>query len=59
MAEVKSLDDSSIALTIRAWVKNADYWSVYFAGIQLIKESFDRAGVTIPFPQMDVHVTQS
>ena len=59
MAEVKSLDDSSVALTVRAWAKNADYWSVYFAGIQSIKESFDRAGVAIPFPQMDVHVTQS
>ena len=59
MAEVKSLDDSSVALTVRAWAKNADYWSVYFAGIQSIKESFDRAGVSIPFPQMDVHVTQS
>ena len=59
MAEVKSLDDSSVALTVRAWANNADYWSVYFAGIQSIKESFDRAGVTIPFPQMDVHVTQA
>jgi len=59
MAEVKSLDDSSVALTVRAWAKNSDYWSVYFAGLQSIKESFDRAGVSIPFPQMDVHVTQS
>ena len=59
MAEVKSLDDSAVALTVRAWAKNSDYWSVYFAGIQSIKESFDRAGVSIPFPQMDVHVTQS
>ena len=59
MAEVKSLDDSSVALTVRAWAKNADYWSVYFAGIQQIKESFESAGVKIPFPQMDVHVTQA
>ena len=56
MAEVKSLDDSAIALTVRAWSKNADYWKVYFAGIQGVKEAFDRAGVPIPFPQLDVHV---
>ena len=59
MAEVSALNESAVALTVRAWAKNADYWSVYFAGTQSIKESFDRAGVSIPFPQMDVHVTQS
>ena len=58
MAEVKSLDDSSIALTVRVWAKTSDYWLVYFAGVQSIKESFDRAGVAIPFPQMDVRVKQ-
>ena len=59
MAEVKSLDDSSVALTVRVWAKNSDYWSVYFAGVQSIKESFDRAKVVIPFPQMDVRVSQT
>ena len=59
MAEVKSLDDSAVALTVRAWSKTADYWSVYFAGIQGVKEAFDRAGVAIPFPQLDVHVFKS
>ena len=56
MAEVKSLDDSAVTLTVRAWSRTADYWSVYFAGTQGVKEAFDRAGVAIPFPQLDVHV---
>lgn len=59
MAEVKSLDDSAIALTLRAWSKTPDYWNVYFAGIQSVKESFDRAGVAIPFPQIDVHMVKT
>ena len=59
MAEVKSLDDSAVALTVRAWTKTSDYWGVYFAGNQGIKEAFDRAGVAIPFPQLDVHVVKS
>jgi len=56
LAEVKSLDDSAVSLTIRAWVKNADYWTAYFDGLQLLKEAFDRAGIAIPFPQLDVHL---
>lgn len=56
MAEVLRLDDSAVTLTVRAWVKTADYWSVFFAGNRLVKEAFDKAGVGIPFPQLDVHV---
>lgn len=59
MCEITSLGDSAVALTVRGWSKNADYWSVYFAGIQSVKESFDRAGVAIPFPQVDVHMVKS
>ena len=56
MAEVKELSDSAITLTVRCWAKTPEYWTVYFAGIQAVKEAFDRAGVDIPFPQMDVHL---
>ena len=59
MAEVTTLGDSAIVLTVRAWVKNADYWAVFFAGNQGIKEAFDRAGVAIPFPQIDVHMVKA
>lgn len=58
IAEVKSLDDSAVTLTVRGWAKNSDYWSVFFAGNRLIKESFDKAGVTIPYPQLDVHMIE-
>ena len=56
MAEVRSLNDSSVALTIRAWVKTSDYWNVFFAGNRLVKEAFNKAGVEIPFPRLDVRV---
>lgn len=59
LAEVKSLDDSAVTLTVRGWTKNADYWNVFFAGNQIVKEALDRAGVGIPFPQLEVHMVQS
>ena len=59
MAEVKSLDDSAVSLTVRVWSKTADYWNVYFAGVQGVKEAFDKAGVAIPFPQIDVHMVKA
>lgn len=56
MVEVKSFDNSAITLAIRGWVANADYWRVYYAAEQALKEAFDRAGIVIPFPQMDVRL---
>ena len=53
--EVKSLDDSAVTLTVRPWVAKENYWPVYFAAHQKIKEAFDRGGIEIPFPQLDVH----
>ena len=58
LAEVKSLDDSAVTLTVRGWTKNADYWNVFFAGNQIVKEALDRAGVGIPFPQLEVHMVK-
>ena len=58
MVEVKSLDDSAVTLTVRAWAKTADFWSVYFAGIQSVKEAFEKAGVEIPFRQVDINIRQ-
>lgn len=56
MAEVKALSDSAVALTIRAWTANADYWTVFFAANQAVKEAFAAKRIQIPFPQLDVHV---
>lgn len=58
MAEVTSLADSSVLMTVRVWSKVSDYWDVFFACNQLVKEAFDRAGVAIPFPQLDVHLVK-
>ena len=56
MAEVKSLDDSAVTLTVRCWTKTPDFWKVYFAGVQSVKEAFDKVGVEIPFRQMDLYI---
>ena len=56
MTEVSSLGDSAVVLTVRAWCKNADYWTVYFAVTRKVKEAFAEKGVQIPFQQLDVHL---
>ena len=58
MAEIASFDDDAVVLTCRAWVRNADYWPTFFAGNQRLKEAFDKNGVQIPLPQLDVRVTK-
>ncbi len=45
-------------LVVRPWVNTADYWDVYFHLTEQIKKRFDREGISIPFPQRDVHVYQ-
>ena len=51
-----NLNDSSIDFTVRAWVKTADYWAVYFDLTENAKEAFDKENINIPYPQMDVHM---
>lgn len=55
---VESLGDSSVNFTVRVWVNNANYWPVYFALTEKIKKAFDENGISIPFPQRDVHLYQ-
>lgn len=55
---VKNLGDSSVDLAVRFWLKTADYWPAFFYMQEHVKKAFDREGVNIPFPQMDVHVKQ-
>jgi small conductance mechanosensitive channel len=56
---VSELGDSSVNFAVRPWVKTEDYWTVYFYMQEEIKKAFDKEGVGIPFPQMDVHVKQN
>lgn len=53
------LGASSVDWKIRIWCRTADFWSVKEAATRAVKMALDRAGITIPFPQMDVHVDGS
>ena len=52
---VDSLGDSSVNLIVRGWVKQEDYWPTIWRMTEKVKYALDDAGITIPFPQMDVH----
>jgi len=56
MIAVAELADSSVNFAVRPWVRTADYWTVKFELTEAIKKRFDREGISIPFPQRDVHV---
>jgi small conductance mechanosensitive channel len=53
---VSELADSSVNFVVRPWVKAADYWDTYFDVTEKIKVSLDKSGVSIPFPQRDLHI---
>lgn len=56
LVNVASLGDSSVNFNVRPWVKSADYWAVLWDTTEKVKLEFDRQGISIPFPQMDVHL---
>jgi small conductance mechanosensitive channel len=53
---VVEMADSSVNFVVRPWCTGADYWGVYFDTTEAIKKKFDEAGISIPFPQRDVHL---
>jgi small conductance mechanosensitive channel len=53
---VKEHAESSINMLVRVWVKPENYWGVYFHMYEQVKLTFDREGISIPFPQRDVHM---
>ena len=55
---VAELADSSVNFAVRPWVKTADYWAVLYDITEKVKLTFDREGISIPFPQQDVHMHQ-
>lgn len=53
---VSELADSSVDFVVRVWVKSQDYWGVNFDTIEKVKLTFDEQGISIPYPQMDLHM---
>ena len=51
--------DSSVNITVRAWVKGEDYWGVFFDMNEKFYKNVDKNGLSIPFPQMDVHLDKA
>ncbi len=56
---VSELADSSVNFVVRPWVNSADYWAVYWDLTETVKLTFDKEGISIPFPQRDVHMHQA
>lgn len=56
---VSELGDSAVIFTVRVWVNSVDYWVVFFDMQENVKKTFDKNGVSIPFPQRDVHLHQA
>ncbi|GMG82311.1 hypothetical protein LNKW23_15240 [Paralimibaculum aggregatum] len=56
---VHELADSSVNFICRPWVKGGDYWTVYWDLMRQVKQNFDAAGISIPYPQQDVHMHQA
>ena len=56
MIKLHTLGDSSVNFIVRPWVKTEDYWNVYWDITREVKLRFDREGISIPFPQRDVHL---
>ena len=56
---LSELAESSVNFVVRPWVDAADYWGVMWDTTEAVKLKFDEAGISIPYPQMDVHVEKS
>jgi small conductance mechanosensitive channel len=59
LVAVAELADSSVNFNVRPWCKTSDYWNVYFDMHEKVKLTFDAEGVSIPYPQMDVHTDKA
>lgn len=55
VVQVHELGDSSVNFVVRPWTKTEDYWQVYWDVTAAVKRRFDEEGISIPFPQRDVH----
>ena len=59
VVKLHNLGDSSVDFIVRPWVNTADYWDVYWDITRAVKLRFDAEGVSIPFPQRDIHLYQA
>ncbi len=55
---VSELADSSVNFVVRPWVKSGDYWPVLFETLETVKIRFDAEGISIPYPQQDLHIVK-
>ncbi|GGB46360.1 mechanosensitive ion channel family protein [Shewanella inventionis] len=58
IVKLHTLGESSVDFVVRPWVKPDDYWEVYWDITRAVKMRFDAEGISIPFPQRDVHIYQ-
>lgn len=58
MVVLTNLGDSALDLSVRAWTTNTEYWNYFWENLEKIKEELDKAGISIPYPQRDVHLIQ-
>ena len=58
LVAVSELGDSSVNFTVRIWVNASDYWPTYFDLTEKVKLTLDKEGISIPYPQRDVHIYQ-
>ena len=56
VVRVHALGESSVDFAVRPWVKTDDYWETYWDTTKKVKLRFDQEGISIPFPQRDVHL---
>jgi len=56
LIKVHTLGASSVDFIVRPWVNSTDYWEVYWDITRQVKQEFDMAGISIPFPQQDIHL---
>ncbi|MFT5335152.1 MAG: small conductance mechanosensitive channel [Halioglobus sp.] len=56
---LSELADSSVNFIVRPWAKSEDYWAVKWDTTETVKLKFDEAGISIPYPQMDVHMNKA
>ena len=56
LVRLSAHDTNALVYTVRIWCKNSDYWDVYFDVLENVKTEFDKKGISIPYPQMDIHI---